>query len=281
MSVGNEVIGLVTTPLTFGFIQRGLLATVLVGIICSVIGAFVVAKGLAFVGEALAHASFAGVAVAFITGVNIFLGAAVAAVLTSLGIGYLNRRVSVRIDTAIGILFTGMFALGIVLASTAPNYTVDLFAFLFGDILGVGPVDILVIAGLGILVLGLITLFYKELVFYSFDPEMATASGLPTTAVHYLMLAMIALTAVVAMKVVGIVLVVAMLVTPAATANLLSHRFQVIMILGAAMGALAAVVGLYLSYYARIASGATIVLVATTFFLIALVLSPRLGPSRR
>ncbi len=277
----DAALSLITGPLAYGFMQRGLLATILVGIICSVIGAFVVLKGLAFIGDALAHASFAGVAVAFIAGFNIFLGAAVAAVLTSFGIGYLSRRAGVSFDTAIGILFSGMFALGIVLISTAPNYTVDLFAFVFGNILGVGLEEVIVILGLGFVALGLIALFYKELVFYAFDPEMAAAAGLPTTFLHYLLLGLIGITTVVAMKVVGLVLVVAMLVTPAATATLLSNRFHIIMLLGAAFGTASALAGVYLSYYAGVASGATVVLVTTAFFIIALLLSPRTGLLRR
>ena len=265
-----DVPRLLIDPFLFPFMQRALAATLIVGVLCAVVGAFVVWKGLSFVGDALAHASFAGVAIAFVTGQSIYLGAAVAAVVTSLTITFLSRTARISSDTAIGVLFAFAFSLGIVVISRVQNYTVDLFAYLFGNVLGVGVDDLLLISGAGGLVLLVIVLVYKELFFVAFDPVMAEASGLPVGLLQYLLLAMIGVTVVVAMRAVGIVLVVAMLVTPAATASLLTRRFHRIMLLGALLSALASLLGLYLSFYANVASGGAIVLVSTTIFLLVL-----------
>ena len=266
-----DVGALLLEPFQLAFMQRALAATVIVGVLCAVVGAFVVWKGLSFIGDALAHASFAGVAGAFVLGQNIYLGAAIAAVATALSITFLSRRARLTADTAIGVLFAFAFSLGIVIISRVRNYTVDLFAFVFGNVLGVGVEDLVLIALAGAFVVGLVTLLYKELFFVAFDPVMAEASGLPVAALQYLLLAMLGLTVVVAMKAIGIVLVVAMLVTPAATASLLTRRFHRIMLLGAALSAVASLLGLYLSYYANVASGGAIVLVSTAIFLAVLV----------
>jgi ABC-type Mn2+/Zn2+ transport system permease subunit len=267
----------IVEPLQLAFMQRALLAALLIAVVGGVVGTFVVLKGLAFIGDALAHAAFAGVATAYVLGGSIYLGSVLAAVATALAIGFVSRRARVSFDTAIGILFVGAFAFGIMLISASRSYTVDLFSFVFGDVLGVGWDDLRVMAVLTVLVLALVALFYREVVFTAYDPTMAEASGVPVTAVQYGQLALVAVATVVAIKVVGIVLVVAMLVTPAATARLLVRRIPQIMALATLFGALAAVTGLYLSYYLNVASGAAVVLVATGLFLLALVLSPRNG----
>lgn len=263
---------LLADPFTFPFMQRALLATVMVGIVCAVIGTFVVVKGLAFVGDALAHASFSGVAVAFVLKASIYLGAAMAAVCTALAITFVSRRGRVSSDTAIGVLFSGAFSLGIVIISQVRNYTVDLFAFVFGNVLGVGSDDLWLIGGASLLILGLIALLYKELLFVAFDPVMAEASGLPVGPLQYLLLGLLGVTVVSAMKAIGIVLVVAMLVTPAATATMLTQRFHRVMLIGATLSVAASILGLYISYYANVASGASIVLVSTVIFLIVMLL---------
>lgn len=267
----------IVEPLQLAFMQRALLAALLIAVVGGVVGTFVVLKGLAFIGDALAHAAFAGVATAYVLGGSIYLGSVLAAVATALAIGFVSRRARVSFDTAIGILFVGAFAFGIMLISASRSYTVDLFSFVFGDVLGVGWDDLWAMAVLTVLVLALVALFYREVVFTAYDPSMAEASGVPVTAVQYGQLALVAVATVVALKVVGIVLVVAMLVTPAATARLLVRRIPQIMALATLFGALAAVTGLYLSYYLNVASGAAVVLVATGLFLLALVLSPRQG----
>lgn len=268
-----SLLDLLVGPFALPFMQRALVSTLIVGVLCAVVGAFVVWKGLSFVGDALAHASFAGVAIAFVAGQSIYLGAAIAAVLTSLLITFLSRTARISADTAIGVLFAFAFSLGIVVISRVQNYTVDLFAYLFGNVLGVGMDDLLLIAGAGGAVLLVIVLLYKELFFVAFDPVMAEASGLPVGLLQYLLLAMIGVTVVVAMRAVGIVLVVALLVTPAATASLVTRRFHRIMLLGALLAVLASVLGLYLSFYANVASGGAIVLVSTTIFLVLLAVT--------
>ena len=262
---------LLVEPFQLAFMQRALAATVMIGVLCAVVGAFVVWKGLSFIGDALAHASFAGVATAYVLGQNIYVGAAVAAVATALAITFLSRRARLAVDTMIGVLFAFAFSLGIVIMSRVRNYTGDLFGFIFGNVLGIGPGDLVVIAAAGGVIVGIVVLLYKELFFVAFDPVMAEASGLPVAALQYLLLAMLGATVVVAMNAIGIVLVVAMLVTPAATASLLTRRFHPIMLLGSSLSNLASVLGLYLSYYGNVPSGAAIVLVSTAMFLLALV----------
>ena len=273
----NDAWTWLSEPFQYAFMQRALLALAMVSVVSAVIGAFVVLKGLAFIGDALAHASFAGVAIAFVLGGSIYLGAVIAAIATAMAIGYVGRRARLSLDTAIGILFVGAFALGIVVISRQSNYTVDLFSFVFGNVLAVGRDDLLVIGVMSAAIIAVVAAFYKELLFYSYDPDMAAASGIPVRFLHYGLLALIAISAVVALKAVGIVLVVAMLVTPAATAALLVRRLHLIMLVGAGLGLASSVIGLYVSYYASVASGAAIVLVATFIFAVVLVLSPRRG----
>lgn len=266
-----------TDPLEFEFMRRALLAVALVGVVSAVVGAFVVVRGMAFIGDALAHASFAGVAAAFALGWSILLGAAVAAVATALGIAYISRQARLRFDTAIGVLFVGAFALGIVIVSRQENYTVDLFSFVFGNVLGVSWGDLLLMTIIGGSVVGLIAAFYKELLFTAYDSTVAAATGIPTRLMEYGLLTMVALSTVVALRAVGIVLVIAMLVTPAATGSLLVRRLHHIIFVGVAVALASSVIGLYVSYHADVATGATIVLTATAFFAAALILAPRRG----
>ena len=277
MSAISDLAAYLTDPWQSEFMVRSLLALIMISVVCAVMGSFVVVKGMAFIGDALAHASFGGVAAAFVLGGNIYLGAAVAAILTSLGIVFVSRRAGLRFDTAIGVLFVGAFALGIAIVSRQEGYIVDLFSFVFGNVLGVGKGDLLLIAAVGATVLVLVAVFYKELLFTAYDPAMAAAAGLPVAAMQYGLLALIALTIVISLKAVGIVLVVAMLVTPAATAQLLVRRLHLIMAVGAGVGVVSSVVGLYLSYHADVAASAAVVLTATVIFLLTFLLSPRRG----
>ncbi len=273
----SELVDFLREPWTFEFMRRGLLAAVLVSVVAAVMGSYVILKGMAFIGDALPHASFGGVAVAFALGGNLYLGGAVAAVLTALLIGFVGRRGLVRYDTAIGILFVGAFALGIAIVSKQRNYTVDLFSFVFGNVLAVSWNDVWLILAVGALVLALVALFYKELLFTAYDPSMAAASGLPVGAIQYGLLALLGLTTVIALQTVGIVLVVALLVTPAATAQLLARRLPWMMAAGAAVGALSSLIGLYVAYYADVSVSAAIVLTATAFFLAAFLFAPPRG----
>ena len=266
-----------TEPLTHAFFVRALIAAAMVGTVCAVVGTFVVLKGLAFIGDAVSHAAFPGVVAAYIVQGPILVGAGIAAVLTALAIGFVTRRAGVRGDTAIGVLFAGAFALGVFMFSTIEGYVGDLFGFLFGSLLLTGVEDLAALAILGAIVLASVAWCWKELLFATFDPQGAAASGVRVEALEYLFLALVALTIVVSLQAVGIILVVAMLVTPAATGQLLTVRFGTLVVLAVAIGIGSSVVGLYVSYWLDVASGATIVLVQTGLFLVALVLGPRSG----
>jgi ABC-type Mn2+/Zn2+ transport system permease subunit len=259
-------------PLTFAFFVRALAASVIVGLVCAVVGSYMVLRGLAFMGDALSHSAFPGVVAAYLLHGPFYIGAAIAAVATSLAIGWITRSGRLRGDTAIGVLFAGMFALGIFLFSLIPNYVGDLFGFLFGEILGIGVGDLAALTILAVIVLATVAVLWKELLYSTFDPLGAAAGGLPVVRLEYLFLALIALTIVVSLQAVGIILVVAMLVTPAATAQLLARSFGRLMAIAIAVGVVAPVIGLYASYWLNSASGATIVLVETAVFIVALAI---------
>ncbi len=269
-------------PLGFAFFVRALLASTIVGLVCAVVGSYMVLRGLAFMGDALSHSAFPGVVIAYLLKVPFYLGAAVAAVGTALAIGWVTRRGQLRGDTTIGVLFAGMFALGIFLFSRIPNYVGDLFGFLFGEILGIGEADLIALAVLAVIVLATVGILWKELLYSTFDPLGAAASGLPVVRLDYLFLALIALTIVVSLQAVGIILVVAMLVTPAAIGQLLASSFGRLVAVAIVVGIASPIVGLYLSYWLDAATGATIVLVESGLFLAALgVRSLRTGVRRR
>lgn len=262
-------------PLHNEFMVRALVAATFIGLTCSVVGVFVVLRNLSFIGDGLAHASFAGIVIAYLLKMNLYVGGLIFAVLTALGIGSISRKSELSLDATIGVLFTAAFALGVLLMSRIHNYVADLQDFLFGNILGVDRVDIALVVSLAVLVLAIILLFYKELLFSSFDPLMAQASGLPTTFLYYLLLVVLAVTIIVSLQAAGIVLVAALLVTPAATAYQLTTRFRSMMVVSACVGVGSAIAGLYASYYLNAASGATIVLTATLCFFLAMTFSPR------
>jgi len=257
-------------PLQYAFMVRGMIAAVLVGVVCAVLGTYVVLRGMAFFGDALAHAILPGVAVGYLVGGGarepLFWWAAGTAVVSSLGIGAMARSARIKEDTAIGIIFAGMFALGIALISTVQSYTVDLTHFLFGDVLGVRTTDLLLSGGLGVLIILVVIALYKEFMVLSFDPVLARTLRLPTRLLDNLLIVLIALAIVVSLQTVGVALMVAMLVTPATSAYLLTRRLPVMMALAALFASFSGVLGLYLSYYFNIASGAAIVLTATAIF---------------
>jgi manganese/iron transport system permease protein len=257
-------------PLQYAFMVRGLVAAVMVGIVCAVVGTYVVLRGMAFFGDALAHAILPGIAVGYLVGEGarapLFWWALIAAILSSLGIGAISRSTKIKEDTAIGIIFAGAFALGVALISTVRSYTVDLAHFLFGDVLGVRSGDLWLIAIFGGLVVLTILAFYKEFMVLSFDPILAATLRLPVRLLEMLLLILIAVTIVVSLQTVGVALMVAMLVTPAATAYLLTKRLPVMMALAALVASVSGMIGLYLSYYLSIASGSAIVLTCTAIF---------------
>ncbi len=266
-------IDLLLAPLEYEFFVRALVASALVGVACAVVGAFVVLKGMSFVGDAVSHSAFPGVVLAYLLGLPIILGGAVAAIGTALGISALTRRSGLRADAVIGVLFAGMFALGVALFSSIPNYVGDLFHFLFGDVLGISFADLISLAVLASLLLLIVWVLWKELLFATFDPLGAGAAGLPVRRLDDLLLILIAVTIVVSLQAVGIVLVVAMITTPAATAQLLVKRFGQMIALAALIGVTSSIVGLYVSYALDIASGASIVLTETFAFLVALLIT--------
>jgi ABC-type Mn2+/Zn2+ transport system permease subunit len=263
-------------PFTYSYMQRGLAAGALVGIACAVLGAFVVLRGMAFVGDAIAHTVLPGIVIAYLNGANLFIGALVAGIVTALGIGWITRDGEIAEDTAIGVIFSGLFALGVLLLSTVNSYR-DLTHILFGNILGVTDSDLLITLGVTASVLVAVYLVYKELVVASFDAGHASVIGLSPSRVRYGLLVLLSLTVVSGIQTVGVVMVAALLVTPAATASLLTKRLPLTMLIGAVLCMAAVIVGLYASYYAGVASGAAIVLSLTSFFLVAFLFSPGRG----
>ncbi len=266
-------IDLLLSPLGYDFFVRALLASALVGISCAVVGSFVVLKGMSFIGDAVSHAAFPGVVIAYLLGVPIIIGGSIAAIGTALGIGALTRRSGLRSDAVIGVLFAGMFALGVALFSAIPNFVGDLLGFLFGDVLGISVGDLAALSLLAALLIAIVALLWKELLYATFDPLGAGAAGLPVRRLDDLLLVLIAVTIVVSLQAVGIVLVVAMITTPAATAQLLVRRFDRMIGVAAVIGVTSGVIGLYASYLLDVASGASIVLVETLLFVAVLAIT--------
>jgi manganese/iron transport system permease protein len=264
-----------TEPLQYSFMLRALAASIVVGTLCAVMGTYVVLRGMAFLGDALAHAILPGIAIAYLLGGNLLLGALAAALVIAVGIGFFSRQGIVKEDTAIGILFAAALSLGIALISSIRTYAVDLSHILFGNVLGVSAADLWVTGGLGLLILATVVVLFKPFLVISFDPVLAATMRLPADLLRMLMLILLALTVVVSLQTVGVGLAAAMLVTPAATAYLLTRRLVPMMVTSALLGALSSVIGLYASYYINVVSGAAIVLTATLFFLLAFLFGPR------
>lgn len=266
-----------TAPLMYGFMQRGLLASLVVGILCAVIGCYVVLRSMAFLGDAIAHAILPGVAIAYLLGGNLLVGALVAGVVVALGIGFFSRQGIVKEDTAIGILFAAALSLGVLLISTIKTYAVDLTHILFGNVLGVSQTDLALTAALGAVVLLIVVALYKEFLVIWFDPVLAATLRLPVERLRSLMLVLLALTVVVSLQTVGVGLVAALLVTPGATASLLTRRLPAMMAVAAGIGAFSSLLGLYLSFWLNVASGAAVVMVATVLFFLAFLFAPGRG----
>lgn len=274
---GVVIINWLLEPLQYGFVTRALLAAVIVGIVCPVVGTYIVLRGMAFLGDALAHTILPGVVAAYLLGWPLAVGALLMGVVTAVGIGALSARGRIKEDTAIGVIFAGLFALGVAMLSATGSYTVDLAHFLFGNLLGVTTVDLWLTAVLSFIVLATVGLFFKEFLVITFDPVLARTLRLPTTFLRYLLLILLAVTIVISLQVVGIALVMALLVTPAAAASLLTQRMAPLMGVAAAIGAFSGAVGVYLSFYLDIASGPAVVLVATAVFIVVYLLAPGRG----
>jgi manganese/iron transport system permease protein len=256
----------VTDPLQYEFMQRALLEVTVMGAVTGLIGTYVVLRGLSFMGDALTHAVFPGIVLAFLLGQSIFVGALLFGILTSTLIAVLVTSRRIKEDSAIGVLFAGAFALGVVLISATRNFARDLASFLLGNVLGVTTGDIWASVLVGGLVVGLVVVFYRELLITAFDRLGARAMGLPVFWLDLLLLVLVALTIVVSLSAVGNILVLAMLVTPAAAARFLTDRLPVMMGVSAAIGVVSGVIGLFVSFHAGLAAGGMIVLVATGLF---------------
>ncbi|KMY54194.1 manganese ABC transporter permease [Bacillus sp. FJAT-27231] len=268
--------GFIEAVLHYSFLQKALLTSVMVGIICGAVGCFIILRGMALMGDAISHAVLPGVAIAYMLGINFFIGAVISGVLTAMGIGFVSQNSRIKNDISIGIMFTFAFALGIILITFMKSST-DLYHILFGNVLAVRPSDMWTTLGIGVFVLASIYLFYKELLITSFDPIMSAAYGLPVKVIHYFLMTLLTMVTVASLQTVGIVLVVAMLITPAATAYLLTNRLWIMIYLSAGLGVATSVIGLYFSFTYNLASGATIVLVSTFLFLLAFAFSPKQG----
>ncbi len=264
-------------PLTYTFMQRGFLAAIMVGILCAVIGCYVVLRGMAFLGDAMAHAILPGVAIAYLLKGNLLVGALIAAVVVALGISLFSKNGTIKEDTAIGIFFAAALSLGVALISGIRSYAVDLSHILFGNVLGVSINDLWMTGILSLIVIAAIIILYKPFMVISFDPILAATLRMPANLLRSLLLVLIALTVVVSMQTVGVGLVAAMLVTPGATAYLLTRRLSRMLFISAIIGGIASITGLYLSFYLNIASGAAIVLCATFMFVVAYIFAPEKG----
>lgn len=266
---------LIVEPMQYGFMQRALLVSALAATACGVVGTFVVLRGMAFLGDAIAHSALTGMAAAFLIGANVFLGALIWAVPASLAISMVSRRTGVRLDAVIGVLFAGGFAVGVILINVSENYAGDLLSILFGNVLGASWTDVAAVALLTCGVLLVVRLLYKELVFATYDVAVAEASGVPVRFLEYLLPLLVALTTVAALKTVGNVMVMSLLVVPAVTGSLIARRLASMMAATVAVALGAIVIGLYLSFHLNLPTGPAIVVVSVAQLLLVVILSPR------
>jgi manganese transport system permease protein len=271
-----KILDFINALMNYDFLQKALMTSVMVGVISGVIGCFIILRGMALLGDAISHAVLPGVAVSYMLGINFFIGAVVTGVLTAIGIGFISQNSRIKHDMAIGIMFTSVFAVGIILI-TFMKSSADLYHILFGNVLSVRTSDMILTMIIGAITISLVYLFYKELLVSTFDPTMAQSYGLPIKWIHYCLMVLLTMVTVASLQTVGIVLVVAMLITPAATAYLLTNRLWIMIYLAAGIGALSSLIGLYFSFTYNLASGATIVIVAAFFFTLAFLFSPSQG----
>jgi len=264
-------------PWEHAFMQRALAVAVVCGVVCGVIGCHVVLRGMAFIGDTVAHSVFPGVAIAFVAGADLVLGGALAGVLTAVLVAIVSQNRRLREDTVIGVFFAAAFSLGIVVLSASPGYGGSLESFLFGQILGISAADVRTAAGVGLCLLAAVLVLHRELVAVGLDRETARAAGLPVFRLDLALYVLVTIAIVISLQAVGNILVLALLVTPAACARLLTDRLAVMLVAAPAIGALSSVLGLLLSWHLDLAAGGLIVLVATALFLLCWLLSPRHG----
>lgn len=268
--------GFIQDLMHYGFLQKALVTAVMVGIVCGVIGSFIVLRGMALMGDAISHAVLPGVAISYMFGINFFYGAVFTGVLTAVGIGVVSQNSRIKNDSAIGIVFSAAFALGIILITKARSAT-DLTQILFGNVLSVRASDMWLTLIVGSIVILVVFVFYKELLVSSFDETMAAAYGLKVRLIHYTIMVLLTLVTVASLQTVGVILVVSMLITPASTAYLLTNRLSTMIFLAAFFGAISSVIGLYFSFVYNLPSGGVIVLAATAIFVITFIFAPKQG----
>ena len=266
----TDILDVFIKPFEYSFMVRALVVSVCVGVMCPLLGVYVVNRGLGFMGDAMAHSVMPGMVLAFILGISPFLGAIPTGIAVAFAIGYLGRKFRVSEDTSLGIMFAALFSIGLVMISLSKGISVRVEDILLGQILAVSSIDVVVTLSLAVLVLIVIGVLHRQLVFTSFDSLGATVIGLPTRLLDYLLLVSLALVIVVSLQAVGIVLVVAMLITPAAAGALLVRRFTKVMLVSVVVGVFSAVCGLYAAYHLNIPSGPSMTLVATAIFFLAL-----------
>jgi len=275
------MIDVLSEPWGEAFMQRAFVVAVVCGLVCGAVGCIVVLRGMAFIGDAVSHAVFPGVAVAFVIQADLVLGGAAAGLLVALGIAVFSQNRRLKEDTVIGVFFAASFGIGIVVLSTTPGYSGSLESFLFGSILGISDSDVRLVAFVGAALLMFLMLLLKEFVCVALDRETARAAGLNVLALDLVLYALVTLAVVISLQAVGNILVLALLITPAACARLLTDRLERMLLLAPAIGAVGCLVGLYLSYSLNLAAGGLIVLVLTGMFVVCWLLAPRHGLLRR
>jgi zinc transport system permease protein len=260
----------VIEALQFAFMRNALAAGILVSIACGIIGTFVIVNRIVFISGGIAHAAYGGIGLGYYLGVNPVLSAILFSLAAALGMGTIQRRTRQRADTIIGVMWAIGMAVGIVFVDLSQGYKADLMSYLFGSILAVPSADLVLMGGLDVIIIGLVALFYKELLAISFDETFAEVENVPVTAIYLLLVCLIALTVVMMMRVVGLIMVIAMLTIPAAIVGQYVRDIRVMMVLASILGALLTTVGLWLSYSLNLTSGATIILVSGLTYLISL-----------
>lgn len=260
--------------LNFHFLQNALITALVIGIVGGAVGCFIILRGMSLMGDAISHAVLPGVAISFILGINFFIGAIIFGLLASTMITYIKSNSIIKSDTSIGITFSSFLALGIILIGVA-NSSTDLFHILFGNILAVQDMDMWITIIVSLLVLATITIFFRPLLLTSFDPILAKSMGVKVTFYHYLLMVILTLVSVTAMQSVGTILIVALLITPAATAYLYANSLKTMILISSALGALASVLGLFIGYSFNIAAGSSIVLTSALLFLISFFIVPK------
>lgn len=265
-------------PLQYSFMQRSLLVAIIVGAICAVVGSYLMVQRLALLGDAISHSVLPGLAIAYMIGINIFVGAFIAGIISTICINLIRSQSKIKEDTAMGIVFSAFFALGITLITVIQkDNKIDLNHFLFGNILGVTATDVRDTLVIALIVITVVIVLYKELLFYTFDKLGAQAVGLPVNLLDLSLMVLIGLTIVASLKAVGVVLVLSLLITPAATAYLLVARLHQVMLLGVVIGVISSIAGMYISYFYNLPSGPAIVLVTSGLFVLAFLFSPSQG----